>query len=210
VLGISNILTLNNMPRVGGQRTWFIAVENWLDRERDQLPLWLPVGIGIGIVIWQFGGVSEAPGALLLAIAVGLLALLAKPHSRSRQFLGMAALAILLGFGLINLKSAAMDQPVLGKIWIGDFYGRIEAIENLTAREVVRLRLATGAQGELPPVVRVNLTPEQYQSTFQVGAIIRLQARLMPPAGPTLPGGMISRAGHGFSRSVQPGLHWEA
>ena len=139
------------MPRVGGQRTWFIAVENWLDRERDQLPLWLPVGIGIGIVIWQFGGVSEAPGALLLAIAVGLLALLAKPHSRSRQFLGMAALASLLGFGLINLKSAAVDQPVLGKIWIGDFYGRIEAIENLTAREVVRLRLATdGSLNQLP------------------------------------------------------------
>lgn len=197
------------MPRAGEGRTWFIALENWLDRERDQLPLWLPVGIGIGIVIWQFGGASAAPGLLLLAIAVGLFALLAKPHSRSRQFLGMAAVAILLGFGLISLKSATVAQPVLGKIWIGDFYGRIEAVENLTAREVVRLRLATDAQGELPPVVRVNLTPEQYQSTFQVGAIIRLRARLMPPAGQPCRGGMISRAGHGFSRSAQPGLHWE-
>jgi len=177
------------MPRVGGGRRWFSALENWLDQERDQLPLWLPVGISIGIVIWQFGGASAAPGLLLLAIAVGLFALLAKPHSRSRQFLAMAAVAILLGFGLISLKSAAVDQPVMGKIWIGDFYGRIEAVENLTAREVVRLRLATDAQGGLPPVVRVNLSPEQYQSTFQVGAVIRLRARLMPPAGPTLPGG---------------------
>ena len=177
------------MPRAGGGRTWFSAVENWLDRERDQLTLWLPVGIGIGIVIWQFGGASAAPGLLSLAIAVGLFALLAKPHSRSRRFLGMAAVAILLGFGLISLKSTAVTQPVLAKIWIGDFYGRIEAVENLTAREVVRLRLGTDGQGELPPVVRVNLTPEQYQSTFQVGAVIRLRARLMPPAGPTLPGG---------------------
>ena len=177
------------MPRVGGGHRWSIALENWLDRERDQLPLWLPVGIGIGIVIWQFGGASAARGLLLLAIAVGLFALLAKTHSRSRQFLGIAAATILLGFGLISLKSAVVDKPLLGKIWIGDFYGRIEAVENLTAREVVRLRLATDGKGELPPVVRVNLTPEQYRSTFQVGAVVRLRARLMPPAGPTLPGG---------------------
>ena len=189
MVGISHILTLNNMPRVGWGHRWSIALENWLDRERDQLPLWLPVGIGIGIVIWQFGGASASPGLLLLAIAVGLFALLAKPHSRSRQFLGMAAVSILLGFGLISLKSAVVDKPVLGKIWIGEFYGRIEAVENLTAREVVRLRLATDGKGELPPVVRVNLSPEQYQSTFQVGAVVRLRARLMPPAGPTLPGG---------------------
>jgi len=39
--------------------TLFQAVENWLDRERDQLPLWLPVGIGFGIAIWQFRGTSH-------------------------------------------------------------------------------------------------------------------------------------------------------
>ncbi len=42
MVGISHILTLNNMPRVGGGHRWSIALENWLDRERDQLPLWLP------------------------------------------------------------------------------------------------------------------------------------------------------------------------
>ena len=42
MVGISHILTLNNMPRVGGRRSLSIAIENWLDRERDQLPLWLP------------------------------------------------------------------------------------------------------------------------------------------------------------------------
>ena len=126
MVGISDILTLNNMPRLGEGRTWFSALENWLDRERDQLPLWLPVGIGIGIVIWQFGGASAAPGLLLLAIAIGLFALLAKPHSRSRQFLGMAAVSILLGFGLISLKSAAVAQPRWLKFGSGIFMGGLK------------------------------------------------------------------------------------
>ncbi|MFN3450785.1 MAG: ComEC/Rec2 family competence protein [Sphingorhabdus sp.] len=173
--------------RAGGG--WFSVVENGLDRERDQLPLWLPVGIGIGVAIWQFGGTSAIPGLLFMAVALGLFALLSQPHSRCRQVLGIAACTALLGFGLISIRSATVAQPVLGKIWIGEFYGRIEAVENISAREVVRLRLATNAQAELPPIVRVNLTPEQYQSAFQPGAVIKLRARLMPPAGPTLPGG---------------------
>lgn len=173
--------------RAGGG--WFSVVENGLDRERDQLPLWLPVGIGIGVAIWQFRGTSAIPGLLFMAVALGLFALLSQPHSRCRQVLGIAACTALLGFGLISIRSTTVAQPVLGKIWIGEFYGRIEAVENISAREVVRLRLATNAQAELPPIVRVNLTSEQYQSAFQPGAVIKLRARLMPPAGPTLPGG---------------------
>jgi competence protein ComEC len=189
VVGISHILTINNLPGGRAGHPWSNVLENALDRERDQLPLWLPVGIGVGVAIWQFYGTSAISRLLLLALAVGLFALSAKPHSRIRQFLGIAAVSMLLGFALISLKSAAVDQPLLGKVWIGEFYGRIEAVENITAREVVRLRLATNVDAGLPPVVRVNLTPEQYQSTFQTGAVIRLRARLMPPAGPTLPGG---------------------
>jgi hypothetical protein len=101
----------------------------------------------------------------------------------------MAAIAILLGFFLIAFRSHTVAEPVLGKIWIGEFYGQIEAVENISARNVYRLRLATGGSSDLPPFVRVNLIPEQYQDDFQPGAIIRLRARLLPPAGPTLPGG---------------------
>ncbi len=189
VAGISNILTLNNMASARAGGMWDGVIENGLDRERDQLPLWLPVGIGIGVAIWQFGGASAIPGLLLLVTALGLLAFLAKPHGRCRQVLGIAAITVSLGFGLISLKSATVAAPVLGKIWIGEFYGRIEAVENISAREVVRLRLVTSAEAGLPAIVRVNLTPEQFQPVFQSGAVIRLRARLMPPAGPTLPGG---------------------
>ncbi|MFN3619368.1 ComEC/Rec2 family competence protein [Sphingorhabdus sp.] len=165
------------------------VVENWLDRERDQLPLWLPVGIGFGVAIWQFFGLSGINALALSCASLILFGMLAPPSSRLRQIIKMVAITILVGFSLIALRSTTVAQPVLGKIWIGEFYGRIEAVENISARKVFRLRLATRGDSELPPYVRVNLSPEQYRDTFQPGAIIRIRARLLPPAGPALPGG---------------------
>lgn len=168
---------------------WARRAEDWLDSERDQIGLWLPIGLGTGISLWQSFGTVAWPGILSLSCAIALFAMLAARHSRVRHTLQMAALLIALGFGVIALKSASVAQPVLGKIWIGAFYGQIEAVENISARDVFRLRLATNQQAGLPPYVRVNLTPAQYRPEFQPGAVIKLRARLMPPAGPALPGG---------------------
>lgn len=168
---------------------WEQPVENWLDSERDQIALWLPVGLGTGIALWQAFGTAAWPGIVSLSFAVLLFAMLAAPHSRLRQILRIAALLIALGFGVIAMKSAWLAQPVLGKIWIGEFYGRVQAVENISARDVFRLRIATNEQAELPPFIRVNVTPAQYRPEFQPGAVIKMRARLMPPAGPALPGG---------------------
>jgi competence protein ComEC len=182
-------LTAGEDARFSARRTLFVVIENWLDRERDQTPLWLPVGIGFGVAFWQFFGTSAWAGLAIACASLMLFGNLAPPYSRLRQLTRMAAVAILLGFFLIAFRSTTVVQPVLGKIWIGEFYGQIEAVENISARNVYRLRLATGSNSDLPPFVRVNLSPEQYQDDFQPGAIIRLRARLLPPAGPTLPGG---------------------
>lgn len=182
-------MTAGDDAQLSTRRTLFVVIENWLDRERDQTPLWLPVGIGFGIAFWQFFGTSAWAGLAMACAAFLIFGFLAPPNSRLRQLTRMAAIAILLGFFLIAFRSNTVAQPVLGKIWIGEFYGQIEAVENISARNVYRLRLATGSSSDLPPFVRVNLSPEQYQNDFQPGAIIRLRARLLPPAGPSLPGG---------------------
>ena len=184
-------LKLNTLESVNLNEnlTLFQAVENWLDRERDQLPLWLPVGIGFGIAIWQSGGTSIWIGVLVTSIALSVFSLLIPLGSRFRQIVQIFSLTLLIGFSLIALRLEVVAQPVLGKTWIGEFYGRVDSIENISARDVFRLRLATGPESGLPPFVRVNLTPEQFQESFQPGSILRLRARLMPPAGPALPGG---------------------
>lgn len=140
--------------------TLFQAVENWLDRERDQLPLWLPVGIGFGIAIWQSGGTSIWIGVLVTSIALSVFSLLIPLGSRFRQIVQIFSLTLPIGFSLIALRSEAVAQPVLGKIWVGEFYGRVDSVENISARDVFRLRLATGPESGLPPFVRVNLKPE--------------------------------------------------
>ncbi|MEY3634942.1 MAG: ComE operon protein 3 [Pseudomonadota bacterium] len=183
-----NFVTDKNV-RFGPPITLFAVLENWLDREREQLPLWLPVGIGFGVAFWQFFGSSAWAGLAMACLSLLFFGYLSPRYSRLRQLAHMAALAILLGFLLIVFRSTTVAQPVLGKIWIGEFYGQVEAVENISARNVYRLRLATGSSSDLPPFVRVNLSPAQYQDDFKPGSIIRLRARLLPPAGPTLPGG---------------------
>jgi len=189
VTAISGIIPLRGVFAAATVPRLEQRVENWLDSERDQIGLWLPVGLGIGIALWQYFSTTAWPAIALLSSAILLFALLTNPHSRVRHLLQMAAMLIALGFAVIALKSAWVAQPVLGKIWIGEFYGRVEAVENISARNVFRLRLATEEQAGLPPFVRVNLTSAQYRPEFQPGAVVKMRARLMPPAGPALPGG---------------------
>jgi competence protein ComEC len=188
---IGNFATLpyNNMSTDGGYIKMIGWIERWLDTERDQLPLWTPVGVGVGIAIWQFFGDRGLPGLALLALALMLFGFWLGRGRRISFILVGAGVTVIVGFLAITLKSALAAAPILPKIWIGEFYARIEKVEMLSARDVVRLQLATGGHQDLPPVVRVNLTSEQYRQEFQSGAVISLRARLMPPAGPALPGG---------------------
>lgn len=164
-------------------------VENWLDIERDQLALWVPVGVGVGIAFWQFWGEAAHYPLLLLCTSLSFFAFAVGMKYRFGRLLLFAGLAIAAGYLAITFKSASVAQPVLGEAWVGEMFGRIEKVEILSARNTVRLELATGEAQGLPPKVRVNLALAQYDDGFRNGAIVRLRARLVPPAGPALPGG---------------------
>lgn len=170
-------------------RQAFATIEGALDRERDQLPLALPVAVGVGIAAWQYGGADIWPiwtclcgGLLLGGMAIGR-------NWRSGALMRWAGLAMAAGFAAIMLKSALVAAPPLRTIFVGEFHGRVTQVEKLSAREAIRLTLETDGKGALPRIVRVSMKPEQYRDEFQDGAIIRLRARLMPPAMPALPGG---------------------
>ncbi len=173
----------------GATRNWPARIEGALENEKDNLPLWIPVGIGIGIAIWESFG-DRAAIALVVAVAALIaIGFATGPARRLSALLKGAGLTMLLGFAVIMFKSSMVASPVLAKSWVGEFYGRISNVEMLSARDVVRLQLDTDSQQSLPAKVRVNLKFDQYRDDFQPGTVIRVRARLMPPAGPTLPDG---------------------
>ncbi len=166
----------------------FHILESWLEQERDRLALFVPVGLGIGIAIWdRFWSAANISIFLLGIVTLAIFLLKKQRTSRFWQIFLLGSALIVAGFGAITLKSAWVGHPVMGKISISTFYARIEAVELISARETIRLQLETGGYDGMPPRVKVNLKPEQMHVEFVPGAIILLRARLLPPAQPALP-----------------------
>ncbi len=163
-------------------------IETVLAAESDQLPLWIPAGLAMGIVIWEVFGNNALWYFAAIAGTLFLAASLRRDKMRWAFVAKSAAAFAIIGFLAIMAKSASVAAPPLRQIQISQFYGRIVKVEQLTARQKVRFELETDGHVGLPPKIRVNLTLEQYKPEFTVGSIISLRARLAPPAGPSLPG----------------------
>lgn len=183
----------------GAEKT-YRALEGWLEAERDQLVLWLPVAQCAGVALWLL-----LPDARLWALALaalggtGLVALALPGGGRAPRALGVAALATALGLAMIWARAEHVRGPVLAGTAIVRLEARVERIEPLPPRGLVRLRLAPvrllgGVDGgaapvaALPPHLRVNLQVADVPAGLADGAVIRLGARLLPPPPPALPG----------------------
>ncbi|QJB68101.1 ComEC/Rec2 family competence protein [Parasphingorhabdus halotolerans] len=169
-------------------------LEKRLEQERDQLALWAPVAVACGIAIWYLtANPYSAVAFLALCIGMATIAAASGNGSRSAQAIFWFALLAALGCGLIWFRSLMVAAPALERPVVTSFYAEIEQSEIVAARDILRLTLATQEKQNLPPRVRVNLplgSGEQLKeiSHLQSGAVIKLRARLMPPAMASLPG----------------------
>jgi competence protein ComEC len=163
-------------------------LERLADAERDQLPLWLPVGVGLGIAGWF--ALPHAPawtGFLLMMVAVALGAGAAAWGSRWGRAIAIFALAAAFGCGVVWMKAERAGAPRLERGRMAEFNARIETVQKLPARKAVRLLVAP-LDADLPPRLRINVDEEAATSTLQAGATVRLKAWLMPPAPMAVPG----------------------
>ena len=161
----------------------------WLERERDQLPLWVPVALGSGIAAWfRLANPAWWLAFVSLCGAVALFAIIMGRERRAGKALFWFALLAAIGCALIWYRSWSVAAPVLERPVVTIFNAEIEKVEQVLARDMVRLTLRTGDHPELPPRVRVNVPLEKAGPGLQDGALIQLRARLMPPAMPALPG----------------------
>ncbi|WP_417621562.1 ComEC/Rec2 family competence protein [Parasphingorhabdus sp.] len=164
-------------------------LERLLERERDQMALWLPVALGCGIAAWfDLAGSAWWLAFISLCGAIALFTALPGQKSRAGQALCCFCLVAAIGCGLIWFRSWQVAAPVLERPVVTRFTAKIERIEPVLARDMVRLTLKTGKGQQLPPHVRVNVPLDHAGADLQNGALIQLRARLMPPAMPALPG----------------------
>ena len=172
-------------PRFAGFGERLEAV---LDAERDQLPLWLPVGLGSGIAAWFALPDQNGWMALLLAAAAGFAASLAAgAGTRWGRALALFCLSAALGCALIWWKAESAAAPRLERARMAEFDARVESFQRLPARNSVRLVVAPVGEAKLPPKLRINIDEEK-ASGIQPGAVIRLKAWLMPPPPMAVPG----------------------
>lgn len=186
--------TLFARLQIGAAR-WRGALENWLEAERDQLFLWLPVAIGAGIALWF--ALPDARAwtlALLLCASIGAAAFAADQRGRAGRIAGLGAVAVGFGLALIWWRADHVAAPVIGGPAVVRIEGVIERVERLPARGIVRLRLVPRRLIEgrtvtaLPPRIRLNLSAADAPAGIGAGAVIELGARLLPPPPPAVPG----------------------
>ncbi|WP_164114714.1 ComEC/Rec2 family competence protein [Sphingorhabdus sp. Alg239-R122] len=167
--------------------------EKFMDSQREHLPLWMPVMLGIGIATWfALDNPAQWTGLILGLVAI-TLAIWAFHHwlenySILRKALVVSALLLAGGCALIWLKSTIIGAAPIEKPVVSTFYAAIGERTDLPARDKVRLLLVPGKEAALPAKIRVNLPRKWDDARFREGAVLSVRARLMPPAGAALPG----------------------
>jgi competence protein ComEC len=165
------------------------------EAERDQLPLWLPVGLILGIGAWfALPGADAWTAFLLLAATAALAGLAAAPGTRWGRALLLFGLAAALGCGLAWWKAERAAAPRLTRERMMEVTATVESVQSLAAERSVRLVVRPAGEG-MPVRLRVNVDEAKLVPGIEPGATVRLRAWLMPPAPMAVPGGYdFSRA----------------
>jgi competence protein ComEC len=165
-------------------------IEAWLEAERDQLALWVPVALGAGIAAW-FGLPEQRWWVLFLTVTLGLggLTLALGIKGRATRAAAIFLLFAGLGCGLAWRRSDVVAAPRLDRPLIATVAGRIVEVDPLPARGKIRLVVALDPAPGLPPKARINLDQDGAPAGLLPGARISVKARLQGPPPPPLPGG---------------------
>lgn len=167
----------------------FSVMEHWLEREREQVPLWLPVGLGTGISAWFL---LPNPFSWLawccLCGAMACAAMLLGEGTRVRALVLAAGVLGCAGCLIIWGKASIAGTPPLVRPVFVELQANVRSVESLPAQEAVRLVVAPVGRPDLPSIVRVNVDQKDAPKGLSRGAVIAFRARLMPPAPPAVPG----------------------
>lgn len=134
------------------------GLERWLEHQRDQLPLWIPVAFGTGAAAWFALPSQGAWLGWLIAMAAIVAAGLSLPlGGRARRVLLIAGIAGALGLGGAWWRATSVAAPVLGRPVVAMVTGKVEAVEVQAAKDRYRVTLRPRDAPQLPPRIRVTI-----------------------------------------------------
>jgi len=188
-------LQQSHWSRLRGLSRVLAACERFLAGAAFDRAPWLAVAFGAGIAAW-FGMAGQTQWiAMILACLAASLAAPAFLRAEGRfpfvrQALIVLPLIFAAGIGIVWAKSTLVGRAFIRAPQVSEIQARVLSREERPADRIVRLVLATrDAEGGRPIRVRVNLPAEHDRPGIGRGAVLRMKARLMPPAPPMLPGG---------------------
>ncbi len=171
-------------------QSFFAGVESWLEAEREQIPLWVPIGLGIGISAWfllpdRFSWAAFCCVALALTVAGAAL----PAGTRFRRIVMAVGLLACLGSMLVWGKAVLVGEPPLRRAMFAVVTGRVVSTRPVPSEKMTRVVVRPDDPAGLPGTIRVNIADDDVPAGLGDGAVIRFRARLMPPAPPAVPGG---------------------
>jgi len=167
-----------------------VLLENWLEQERDQLALWIPVMFGLGIALWFATDTSltwiaviiAGLGLVLAGIAIDLV-------RRSATLFLWVGLCLASGCGLIWLRSERIAEIRLERPLVVRFTAQVERIEAQPQKGGSRLLVVPHSGQGLPPRLRVSVASDKLIPDLASGEQIAIRARIVPPPDAAIPGG---------------------
>lgn len=169
---------------------WLTALRGWLLAEigERRLFLWLPVAMGVGVILY-FAADSEpnivAP-ALGFAVFAGASFLARGRLIAFPVCIGLCAL--FAGFLAASLRTAQVSGPRIARTINGEVAGYIESRDDRPegARIVLRVVSIEGLAPDATPY-RIRLTTRSRPAAV-AGDFVKVKARLLPPPEPPRPG----------------------
>lgn len=181
-------------PSGGGLSSVLARFERFLAGAGFDRGPWLAVAFAGGIAAW-FWLDNRWQWLALLSGCVALAALGAGVFRAGgrfpylRQAIAVIPLLVAAGCALVWAKSALVGEPAIARPVVERISAAVLDREERPAEARVRLILATREPESGRPIrVRLNLPAEFDRAGIAEGAVIRLRARLVPPAPPMLPG----------------------
>lgn len=170
-------------------------IEHIVEGGRFETAAWSAVAYAGGIAAWfALSGPPQwlAFAAAMLGLACAALAAFPAdgPHPRLRRTLVLLALLAVAGTLTVWGRSELAGQEPIPAPRVSELTGTVLSSEEQPALDRTRLTLAVRlASDERPLRVRLNLPAGLETERLAPGAVVRLRARLVPPAPPMLPGG---------------------